>query len=87
MDALALLLAAPFSYGTSIVLARAGPEVIGTYGLLLVYIGVSFLPALLWRRRGHHQIHAVDPVEKRFPFCISYFRDYLRRAHSLVGIA
>ena len=34
------VLAVPFSYGTSILLARVGPEVIGTYGLLMVYIGI-----------------------------------------------
>lgn len=31
-------LAAPFGYGTSALLARTGPEVIGTYGLLMIYI-------------------------------------------------
>src|SRR5579872_3695387 len=30
----------PFSYGTTIVLARTSQEAIGTYGLLSVYIGV-----------------------------------------------
>ena len=30
----------PFSYAITILLARCGPEVIGTYGLLTVYIGV-----------------------------------------------
>lgn len=30
----------PFSYGTTILLARTSPEAIGTYGLLSVYIGV-----------------------------------------------
>ena len=34
------VLAAPFSYGTTIILARAGPEVVGTYGLLLLYITI-----------------------------------------------
>lgn len=29
----------PFSYGTSILLARLGPEVLGTYGILSIYIG------------------------------------------------
>jgi len=35
------VLAAPFSYGTTILLGRAGPEVLGAYGLLLIYIGVA----------------------------------------------
>ena len=30
----------PFSYGTSVLLARTGPEVLGTYALLIVYLGV-----------------------------------------------
>jgi len=33
-------LSVPFSFGTSIILARVGPEVIGTFGLLQIYIGV-----------------------------------------------
>jgi len=39
------LLAAPFSYCTSVLLARAGPEVIGTFGILSVYLafGTAFL--------------------------------------------
>ncbi len=34
------VMAVPFSYGTNIILARVGPEVIGTYGLLSVYVGI-----------------------------------------------
>ena len=66
-------LAAPFSYGTMVLLARIGPEALGTYGLLMVYIGVvsalfyfggdpvtiKFLPAL--------------PAERRAAFLASYF--------------
>lgn len=33
-------LTVPFSYATKVLLARVGPEVIGVYGLLLVYIGI-----------------------------------------------
>jgi hypothetical protein len=33
-------LSLPICYGTTALLARTGPEVIGTYGLLQVYIGV-----------------------------------------------
>ncbi|MFZ0211479.1 MAG: lipopolysaccharide biosynthesis protein [Candidatus Acidiferrales bacterium] len=33
-------LSVPFSFGTSIILARIAPEVIGTFGLLQIYIGV-----------------------------------------------
>jgi O-antigen/teichoic acid export membrane protein len=67
------VLAVPFSYGTTILLARAGPQVIGTYGLLMVYIGlvsslfylggdavsIKFIPELSGAQRG--------------PFLVSYF--------------
>lgn len=67
------VLGAPFGYGTSVLLARVGPEVIGTYGLLLVYITlvsswfylggdavvIKFIPTL--------------KTERRFAFLISYF--------------
>jgi O-antigen/teichoic acid export membrane protein len=67
------LLAVPFSYGTTILLARVGPQVIGTYGLLMVYIGlvaslfylggdavsIKFIPELSGQQRG--------------PFLASYF--------------
>ena len=63
----------PFSYGTTVLLARTGPEAIGTYGLLSVYLGVilglfylggdavaiKFLPEL-------------DPAQ-RLSFLASYF--------------
>ena len=66
-------LALPFSLGTNAILARTGPEAIGTFGLLAVYIGlvaaffylggdsviIKFLPEL--------------PLEKRLPFLVSYF--------------
>lgn len=35
------VLAAPFGYGTSTLLARTGPDVIGTYGLLMVYVALA----------------------------------------------
>jgi O-antigen/teichoic acid export membrane protein len=33
-------LSVPFSFGTAVILARIAPEVIGTFGLLQIYIGV-----------------------------------------------
>ena len=33
-------LSVPFSFGTSVILARVAPEAIGTFGLLQIYIGV-----------------------------------------------
>jgi O-antigen/teichoic acid export membrane protein len=37
------LLALPFSYATNVLLARIGPEALGTFGVLNVYIGVVFV--------------------------------------------
>src|SRR5260370_38093149 len=37
------LLALPFSYLTNFLLARIGPEALGTLGVLSVYIGVVFV--------------------------------------------
>jgi len=37
------LVALPFSYGTNILLARIGPEALGTFGVLNVYIGLVFV--------------------------------------------
>jgi O-antigen/teichoic acid export membrane protein len=67
------VLAAPFGYGTSILLARAGPEVIGTYGLLMVYIGV--VSSLFYVGGDPVVIKFVPELEadKRLPFLLSYF--------------
>lgn len=60
------VLSIPFSYGTRILLARIGPEALGTFGILTVYIGVvavflyvggnavviRFLPAIEPEKRG-----------------------------------
>src|SRR5258708_7775588 len=65
-------LAVPFSYGTSILLARTGPEVIGTYGLLMVYIGIV---ASLFYFGGDAVVIKFVPAlerEKRFPFLFTY---------------
>lgn len=66
-------LAAPFSYGTSVLLARVGPEVLGTYGLLLIY--VSAASSLLYLGGDAVTIKFVPslPVDKRFSFLASYF--------------
>jgi len=67
------VLAAPFSYGTSVLLARVGPEVIGTYGLLLIY--VSAASSLLYLGGDAVTIKFVPSlaVEKRLSFLASYF--------------
>ena len=66
------VLAVPFSYGTSILLARAGPEVIGTYGLLMVYIGA--VANLLYFGGDPVVIKFVPelPRDKRASFLASY---------------
>jgi O-antigen/teichoic acid export membrane protein len=66
------LLSTPFSYGITVLLARTGPEVLGTYGTLTVYlaavtcffylggdtVSIKFLPEL--------------PRERRASFLLSY---------------
>jgi O-antigen/teichoic acid export membrane protein len=66
------LLSTPFSYGITVLLARTGPAVLGTYATLTVYLGavtcflylggdtvlIKFLPAL--------------PPDRRAPFLLSY---------------
>lgn len=37
------LLALPFSYGTNILLARVGPDALGTFGVLNIYIGLVYV--------------------------------------------
>ena len=78
-------LAVPFSYGTSILLARVGPEVIGTYGLLMVYIGIV---ASLFYFGGDAVVIKFVPAlnrEKRLAFLISYTAIVL--GFVIVGIA
>jgi O-antigen/teichoic acid export membrane protein len=67
------VLAVPFSLGTNAILARTGPEAIGTYGLLAVYIG---LVAAFFYLGGDPVIIKFIPElrpEKRLPFLVSYF--------------
>jgi O-antigen/teichoic acid export membrane protein len=66
------ILSTPFSYGITVLLARTGPAVLGTYGTLVVYLGavtcflylggdtvlIKFLPEL--------------PPGRRAPFLLSY---------------
>ncbi|MFB3813624.1 MAG: lipopolysaccharide biosynthesis protein [Terriglobales bacterium] len=66
-------LGVPFTYGTSVLLARTGPEVIGTYGLLLVYI--TAVSSLFYVGGDAVVIKFVPelPRQKRFAFLVSYF--------------
>jgi O-antigen/teichoic acid export membrane protein len=66
------ILAVPFSFGTNVILARTGPEAIGTYGLLAVYIG---LVAAFFYLGGDPVIIKFIPEmepEKRLSFLVSY---------------
>lgn len=64
--------AVPFSFGTTILLARAGPQVIGTYGLLMVYIGV--VSSLFYLGGDAVSIKFIPELsgEQRGPFLASY---------------
>jgi O-antigen/teichoic acid export membrane protein len=65
--------AVPFSYGTSILLARTGPEVIGTFGLLSVYIG--FVTAFFYLGGDTVTIKFIPEIapEERVSYLVSYF--------------
>ncbi len=67
------LLAVPFSYGTSILLARVGPETIGTYGLLMVYL--SLVNCFLYLGGDAVLMKFLPELEadKRTSFLASYF--------------
>ena len=66
-------LAAPFSYGTSVLLARAGPEVIGTFGILSVYL--AFGTAFLYLGGDTVTIKFIPEIapRDRFSYLWSYF--------------
>jgi O-antigen/teichoic acid export membrane protein len=66
------VLSVPFSYGISVVLARIGPEALGTYGLLGVYIG---LVATLFYFGGNSAVIKFIPEltpEERVSFFLTY---------------
>lgn len=66
-------LSVPFSFGTAVILARVAPEVIGTFGLLQIYIGVVsvffFVGGNAVLIRFIPQLGAAD----RISFFVSYF--------------
>jgi len=79
------VLTVPFSYGTSVLLARTSPEVIGTYGLLMVYIGVV---ASLFYFGGDSIIIKFVPelsAERRLSFLASYLLVILAFVVSCLG--
>lgn len=67
------VLAMPFSYGTNVLLARLGPEVIGTFGLLGVYI--ALVTAFFYLGGDTVALRFVPelPPGDRAPFLGSYF--------------
>jgi O-antigen/teichoic acid export membrane protein len=67
------VLSAPFSYGTSVILARVGPEVIGTYGLLMLYVAI--VSCLFYLGGDAVVIKFVPELQagKRLAFLLSYF--------------
>lgn len=66
------VLALPFSYATTALLARISPEAIGTYGLLTVYIGV--VTAFLYLGGNSVVIRFIPELKRgdRFSFLSSY---------------
>ncbi len=67
------ILAAPFSLGTTTVLARTSPEAVGTYGLLTVYVG--FTIAFIYVGGDTVSIKFIPEIkaEQRLSFLVSYF--------------
>ncbi|MGA9883693.1 MAG: hypothetical protein WBQ34_08240 [Candidatus Acidiferrales bacterium] len=67
------VLAVPFSYGTTIILARTSPEAVGTYGLLGVYIGLNL--GIFYLGGDAVAIKFIPELEpeKRPSFLVSYF--------------
>jgi len=66
-------LAMPFSYGTTILLARISPEAVGTYGLLMVYIAV--VQSVLYLGGDAVTIKFLPEIDasQRLSFLVSYF--------------
>ena len=67
------VIAAPFSYCTNILLARVGPQVLGTYGLLGVYM--SLVTCIFYLGGDAVCIKFIPELEPqdRLPFFASYF--------------
>jgi hypothetical protein len=65
-------LAIPFSYGTTILLARIGPKAIGEYGVLSAY--VAFVSSMLYFGGDAVSMKFLPQLDanKRLPFLLSY---------------
>lgn len=67
------VLAVPFSYGSSVLLARTGPETIGAFGILTVYIGLVSSVLYLGGDAVAFKFLPEMDREKRLSFLFSYF--------------
>ena len=81
------VLAMPFSALTTILLGRAGPEVLGTYGLLSVY--VAFVSSFLYFGGDVVVINFIPQCAKaeRAPFLLSYLLLTCGSAIPWIGVA
>jgi O-antigen/teichoic acid export membrane protein len=66
-------LSAPCGYMTTVLLARVDPAVVGTYGLLSLYIGLTSIFLFFGGNGVPIKFLPELPVEKRLPFLLSYF--------------
>jgi O-antigen/teichoic acid export membrane protein len=67
------VLSAPCGYITTVLLARVDPAVVGTYGLLSLYIGLTSIFLFFGGNGVAIKFLPELPAEKRLAFLISYF--------------
>src|ERR1700688_2471280 len=67
------VLSAPCGYITTVLLARVDPAVVGTYGLLSLYIGLTSIFLFFGGNGVVIKFLPELPAQKRLPFLISYF--------------
>jgi O-antigen/teichoic acid export membrane protein len=67
------VLSAPCGYITTVLLARIGPAVVGTYGLVSLYIGLTSIFLFFGGNGVAVKFLPEVPAEKRLAFLISYF--------------
>ncbi len=66
------VLSTPFSYGITVLLARTGPAVLGTYGTLVVYLGAVTCFLYLGGDTVLIKFLPEVPPDRRAPFLFSY---------------
>jgi O-antigen/teichoic acid export membrane protein len=67
------VLSAPCGYITTVLLARVNPAVVGTYGLLSLYVGLTSVFLFFGGNGVAIKFLPELPAEKRLSFLISYF--------------